>query len=350
MNPLRPLPPRRLPLLATLAVAACLALLTLQVVGNPQGLAIRLLLLLYFMLACWPLSALQRNLWERAFPGWKSALCLLLSILVLTLLSNLALAVQAQAMGQGSKSLGWLTLLRGRGFDALGLALLVQVTLHSALNHAWAQQAERERALRAEQLAREAELRALRYQLQPHFLFNTLNAVSALVAAERGREARTLISRLADYLRGTLEADSRHQVPLAEELAQAADYLAIEQCRLGERLQLRQQVEPGLLGQPTPRWLLQPLLENAVQHGISRRAQGGRLDLHIRPAGKQMELELLNDPADSPSDSAGLGVGLRNVQSRLQALYPQSHSLESGVVSIGDEIRWRVVVRWPQQA
>lgn len=358
MKPQTPLPPRTLPLFATVAVGACMALLALQVRGNADALAVRTLLLLCYALACLPLSALQRLLWQRAVPAWPTALLLVAAIAALALVSNLPLALRAHVVLGEPVAWSAATVLRGRGLDALAPALMVQAALHAAFNLAWARQAERERALAAEALAREAELRALRYQLQPHFLFNTLNAISGLVAAERGHQARELISRLADYLRGTLEADGRHLVPLAEELAHAADYLAIEQSRLGDRLRVRQQVEPGLLEQPTPRGLLQPLLENAMQHGLARRAQGGRLDLLIRRAGDQVELDLLNDlpdetaeaPADAGSPRAGLGVGLANVRARLQALYPQAHVLQTGRVQTPDGPRWQVRLRWPLAA
>lgn len=347
-------PPRRLPLLSALAVAACMALLVLQVGGHAEARATRVFLLICFLVACVPLSALQRVLWRRAVPPVLVAVVLLVAIILLGAATNLLLAARAHLLLDEPLVLGWATWMRGRGLDAVGLPLLVQAALHAALNLAWARQAERERALSAESLAREAELRALRYQLQPHFLFNTLNAVSALVAAERGREAQRLISRLADYLRSTLEADPRHLVPLAEELAHAADYLAIEQCRLGERLRWRQLVEPGLLDHPTPRGLLQPLLENAVQHGLAPRAEGGRLDLHIRRVGDHLELILMNDLPQAAAAGggatgvgSGLGVGLRNVRARLQALYPDAHTVHAAPVPTADGARWQVQVRWP---
>jgi two-component system, LytTR family, sensor histidine kinase AlgZ len=190
-------------------------------------------------------------------------------------------------------------------------------------------------------------LRALRYQLQPHFLFNTLNAIAGLVAAERGAQARELISRLADYLRSTLEADARHVVPLAEELAHAADYLAIEQQRMGERLQLHQKVDAELLALPTPRWLLQPLLENAVRHGAALRAEGGRIELRLRRADDGIELALCNDTPAGPAAEPvrpGTGLGLRNVRARLQALYPGRHRFEAGALPDG---RYRVRIDWP---
>jgi two-component system sensor histidine kinase AlgZ len=358
LKPRTPLPPRTLPLFATVAVGACMALLALQVSGNADALAVRSLLLLCYALACLPLSALQRLLWQRGAPAWLTAWLLLATIAALALVSNLPLALRAHVVLGEPVAWSAATVLRGRGLDALAPALMVQAALHAAFNLAWARQAERERALAAEALAREAELRALRYQLQPHFLFNTLNAVSGLVAAGRGHQARELISRLADYLRSTLEADGRHHVPLAEELAHAADYLAIEQSRLGDRLRVRQQVEPGLLEQPTPRGVLQPLLENAMRHGLAHRAQGGRLDLLVRRAGDQVELDLLNDlpddtaaaPADAASPRAGLGVGLANVRARLQALYPQAHVLQTGRVQTPDGPRWQVRLRWPLAA
>lgn len=333
-----------------------MALLALQVAEHPQALRLRWLLLAALLLACWPLSALQRALWRQAVPAWLSALVLLAACALLAMLGNGALALQ----GRGLEEAGWQLsdLLRGRGWDALGLPLLVQAALHAALNLSWARQAERERTLAAQALARDAELRALRYQLQPHFLFNTLNAISGLVGAERGRDARELINRLADYLRSTLEADARHEVPLAEELAHAADYLAIEQQRLGERLRLHQQVANDLLGVPTPRWLLQPLLENAVQHGVARRADGGLVELQLRRQADRLELELLNDCPQAPDAESGqapgstlgtrpgtgLGTGLRNVEQRLDALYPGRHAFSAGPTPDG---RYRVLVAWP---
>lgn len=343
----RALPPWKLPALAALAVAACMALLALQVADHSDALALRLALLLGFLLAAWPLSALQRRLWRQDRSPWLAGSVLLIACAWMAMLANLGLAFHAGRIGAAEGGLGWATLLRGRGWDAVGLPLLAQCALHSALQQAWARQAERERAQRAEALAREAELRALRYQLQPHFLFNTLNAVAALVAAQRGDQARELIGRLADYLRSSLEADARHEVTLAEELAHTADYLAIEQQRMGERLQLSQDVGAGLLELATPRWLLQPLLENAVRHGVARRRDGGRIELRLRRVGAAIELQLTNDtatttPAEAPMP--GTGLGLRNVRARLETLYPGRHRFEAGLLPDG---RFRVSVAWP---
>lgn len=333
--------------MAALAVAVCMALLALQVAGQREALALRWALLLGFVLAAWPLSGLQRALWRQDRSVWLVGCILLTGCALTAMLANLLLAWHAGRLGARAEVLGWATLLRGRGWDAIGLPLLAQCALHAALQQAWARQAERERARKAEALAREAELRALRYQLQPHFLFNTLNAVGALIAAQRGDQARELIGRLADYLRSTLEADARHEVSLAEELGHAADYLAIEQQRMGERLQLSQHVGAGLLDLPTPRWLLQPLLENAVRHGVACRREGGRIELRLRRVGPTVELELSNDAPTMPPDEArapGTGLGLRNVRARLETLYPGAHRFEAGPLSDG---RFLVSVAWP---
>jgi two-component system sensor histidine kinase AlgZ len=336
-----------LPAIATLAVAVCMALLALQVADRSEALALRLALLLGLVLSAWPLSVLQRRLWRQDRSAWFAGGVLLIGCASMAMLANLLLAWHAGRIDVPESGLSWATLLRGRGWDAIGLPLLAQCALHTALQQAWARQAERERAQQAEALAREAELRALRYQLQPHFLFNTLNAVAALVAAQHGDQARELIGRLADYLRSTLEADARHEVSLAEELAHAADYLAIEQQRMGHRLQLSQHVAAGLLGVPTPRWLLQPLLENAVRHGVACRSEGGRIELNLRRVGEGVELDLTNDAPTMPAAEVatpGTGLGLRNVRARLETLYPGRHRLEAGMLPDG---RFRVCVTWP---
>ena len=205
------------------------------------------------------------------------------------------------------------------------------------------------RAATAQRLAREAELRALRLQLQPHFLFNTLNAVSSLVASGRGDAACAMLAELADFLRATLEADDRHEVSLAEELAHLDSYLAIERQRLGPRLKLHIQIAPDLLACRAPRLLLQPLAENAIRHGLALLAQGGELGIRISADGDAVRLQVHNDAplADRSAAAAaapGLGIGLANLRARLEALYPQAHELSFGRSSA---TRFEVCVRWP---
>ena len=332
------LPPLRWPLLAAVGVAACSGLLSLQALGHAAAWQQRLLLM-----ACFLLAALPLTLWQRGSGRVVTALLLLLASGVAALASNGLLALW-NALGSGVPvDWGWATLLRGRGPDGIWMALLVHAALHAALNHAWALQAERLHSARALQLAREAELRALRYQLLPHFLFNTLNAVSALSTAGKHGAVRELISDLADHLRSTLEADDRLLVPLAGELVHTETYLAIERRRLGQRLQLQQQLAPDLLVQPMPRWLLQPLVENALCHGIAQRPEGGLLRLQLQREGAELGLQLDNPVADASIGAVhGHGIGHRNVRARLALLFPGRHRFEAGPVPGG----YRVQVRW----
>ena len=138
---------------------------------------------------------------------------------------------------------------------------------------------ERERLLRAEARAHEARLAALRLQLQPHFLFNALNAVSTLVADGRPAEANRMLARLADFLRATLDRRDAVEVPLSEEIAFTRRYLEIEEVRFGDRLRVEVDVDPGARSALVPPMILQPLVENAVRHAVGPRAAGGAIEI-----------------------------------------------------------------------
>src|SRR5207249_3027362 len=140
-------------------------------------------------------------------------------------------------------------------------------------------QAER-RQLELEILTRDAELRALRAQLDPHFLYNSLNSISALTAADPAG-ARRMCLLLGEFLRNTLSLSEQERIPLAEELALADRFLSIEQVRFGSRLQIRRQIDDRAAGCRVPPLLLQPLLENAVTHGIAGLLEGGVIHLGV---------------------------------------------------------------------
>jgi signal transduction histidine kinase len=187
-------------------------------------------------------------------------------------------------------------------------------------------QAERERALAAEGQAHRAQLQALRYQLNPHFLFNTLNAVSTLIVERENQDAERMVARLSDFLRLTLEGNSDVEVPLADELDFARRYLDIEQIRFGDRLVVREDVEPEALSAQVPPLLLQPLVENAVRHGIMPREEGGTLRIEARRVGERLLLRVADDGPGPPSDAElGGGVGLSNTKARLESLYGEAH-------------------------
>lgn len=190
----------------------------------------------------------------------------------------------------------------------------------------------REREQAAEQLARgltEARLQALKMQLQPHFLFNTLNAISALIPAE-AKPARRMVARLGDLLRITLEHEETQEVTLREELAFLEPYLEIEQARLEDRLTVVMNIAPETLDALVPHLILQPLVENAVRHGIAARIEPGRVEISASrgPDDRFLQLEVRDDGHGVDRDTevrTRRGVGLTNIRSRLEQLYGREH-------------------------
>jgi len=184
---------------------------------------------------------------------------------------------------------------------------------------------ERERTLRAESLAQSARLEALRYQLNPHFLFNALNAVSTLVVEHRNAEASRMLARLADLLRATLDRPPADLVSLSDELELVRRYLDIEQIRLGDRLFVEIDVADDTWQARVPSLLLQPLVENAVRHAIAPRERGGRITVGARRVGSSIQLSVVDDGAPKPVDDDGAsssnGIGLKNTKERLAQLY-----------------------------
>jgi two-component sensor histidine kinase len=194
----------------------------------------------------------------------------------------------------------------------------------------------REREQAAEQLSRsltEARLQSLKMQLQPHFLFNTLNAISALIPAE-AKPARRMVARLGDLLRTTLEHEDAQEVTLREELAFLEPYLEIEQARLEDRLTVVMKISPETLDARVPHLILQPLVENAIRHGIAARIDPGKVEISASrgPDDRFLQLEIRDDgrgPARENDRDAEVrprrGVGLSNIRSRLEQLYGSEH-------------------------
>jgi signal transduction histidine kinase len=188
------------------------------------------------------------------------------------------------------------------------------------------------RAARLEAGLAEARLRALGAQLHPHFLFNALNTVSAYTEREPAT-ARRLMAELGALLRASLDHAARPEVTLAEELAFLDAYLAIERARFAGRLAVAVRADDGALGALVPGFLLQPLVENAIKHGVAPRAAGGRVDVAVRRAGGRLLLRVADDGVGLPAgwvlgDHAGVGLG--NVAGRLDGLYPGRHRFRVG--------------------
>lgn len=168
----------------------------------------------------------------------------------------------------------------------------------------------------------ETELGALRQQVQPHFLFNALNAISALVRLDRRPEAVQALAQLSALQRSLLESAGVPAVPLAQEIAFVERYLAIERLRFGERLVARVVCDPAAAELPVPNLLLQPLVENAVKHGVARRTAPCRVEVSVERRADTLRLIVRNDPPDADQAAApGTGFGLRGTRQRLERLH-----------------------------
>jgi sensor histidine kinase YesM len=226
--------------------------------------------------------------------------------------------------------------------------LLMTYLFLVGLAHAVAYRSESEaRALDAAHLETrlvEAQLQALQRQLHPHFLFNTLNAISGLMRTNI-EAADQMIDRLGDLLRMTLHGSAPQEVALRRELEVLEKYLAIEQTRFGSRLRVTSRVAPETLDAQVPNLLLQPLVENAVRHGVAPHARPGWIDIHAVRDGAQLTIEISDSGAGLPPDrlmAINRGVGLDNTRARLEHLYPSAHQFT--FANLDDGFCVRVVI------
>lgn len=217
------------------------------------------------------------------------------------------------------------TMLLRANFDA-AVYFIIVVAAHALAFYRRAQDRERHAANLAAGLSR-AKLDALRLQLHPHFLFNTLNAISTLVHRD-ANAADELIADLSELLRLSLQT-SEHEVPLARELELLECYLTIEQARLGERLRIVRQIDPNTLGAYVPTLMLQPIVENSVRHGIEPRLAPGTITIRATRSGNQLLLSVADDGVGAvPQPSSGRrGIGIGNTEARLHTLHGSAASL-----------------------
>jgi signal transduction histidine kinase len=200
------------------------------------------------------------------------------------------------------------------------LLYLLSLALHAVLLAFEATREAERRALELQVLAREAELKALKAQIHPHFLFNSLNSISALAGTDPAR-ARAMCIYLSEFLRKSLAFGERKSIPVGEELALARAYLEVEGMRFGDRLSIEEDVESDGQTCLVPPLLLQPLVENAVRHGIATTVEGGVIRLEARRTGNRLRI-LIENPCDPDAPPRrGTGLGLSNVRQRLAARY-----------------------------
>jgi LytS/YehU family sensor histidine kinase len=236
-------------------------------------------------------------------------------------------------------------MVAAQAFEA-AIIFIAWSALYFGIKHYGTVEEQKQRLLESEATAREAQLQALRYQLQPHFLFNTLNAISSLVVSKQPERATEMIAKLAALLRNTLSFPKAHVVTLREELAVTGEYLSIEQVRFGARLAVSLVVSPEASEAHVPRFLLQPIVENAIRHGIARCPNGGEVSIAASVIEGQLRIDIENDRMEGTLQSGeeGYGLGLANTRTRLEKLYGERGSV---TVTNAQNNRFLVSIQFP---
>ncbi|HZI40601.1 MAG TPA: histidine kinase [Gemmatimonadaceae bacterium] len=249
--------------------------------------------------------------------------------------ATVGLVLRPTAAGLVASLRNWF--VSGLPFTVLVYAAVVGI-VYSLNDRARLRLRERDAARLAQQLS-EAQLAALRMQLRPHFLFNSLNAIMALVRDGDNARAVSALGLIGEMLRSTLSASS-HEVPLAEEVAFTRQYLEMEQLRFGERLRVRFDIPPPLLDSAVPLFVLQPFVENAIKHGILDRRRGGTIEIAASAIDGSLRLSVCDDgvglaPGWTERES---GVGLANARAHLAHLYGGAADLRVGAGASGSGV------------
>jgi len=190
-------------------------------------------------------------------------------------------------------------------------------------------QKEHEMLLRAQTAAKDAQLRMLRYQLNPHFMFNTMNAISTLIFKRENDKANEMLDKLCEFFRYSLDRNEKTKTTLEKELELLDLYLSIEKIRFGERLKIDVQVEDDLLGCQLPSMLLQPLAENAIKHAIEPKVKGGRILISAAKVDDRLALKVIDDgDGKTANTSDGFGIGVSNTKARLAAMYNGDYQVD----------------------
>jgi len=174
----------------------------------------------------------------------------------------------------------------------------------------------------------ESKLQALKAQIQPHFLYNTHNTIGALIRGDQPEKALKVLNLLSRLLRRSLESDMQQTTTLGEELAFIEDYLEIQKMRFPDSLRVQFDIDEESKASPIPAMVLQPLVENAVHHGLVSEMSGDTIRIHAGFEQNILVIRILNQTGPESADSSGFGIGLKNIRSRLNHLYGEAHSLE----------------------
>lgn len=211
-------------------------------------------------------------------------------------------------------------------------------------------QRERERLLKANTMAHEVQLKMLRYQLNPHFLFNTLNAISTLILINDNKTANGMVTRLSEFLRYSLHTDPINMVPLEQEVYALKLYLDIEKVRFEERLTVDFDIQDDARDALVPSMLLQPLIENSIKHAIALSEEGGSIKVKANVFGHDLLIEVSDDGPGAPIKdgklAAARGVGIANTEDRLKTLYNNAFAF---ALSHADPHGLKINIRIPLQ-
>ena len=288
----------------------------------------------------WPLRSVFHYLWNR--PVLSRLLLTLVSVLLCSVIWS-ALRIGAFLWMTDETNVwadfgGWLFgsimifLCWAALYHGIKYYQLLQSEHEALLNFAAENKEEQLKRSRAETLAQEAQLKMLRYQLNPHFLFNTLNAISALVVGRSTANANTMIMQLSSFLRYSLENDPIKRVSLEQEVMALKLYLDIEKTRFTDRLELQFDIDPEANDVKIPSLLLQPLVENAIKYAIAPAEKGGKISVYAKLDGEHLIIEVKDTGPgiqnDANSLASGPGIGLKNTVDRLSAFYGDNYIFE----------------------
>ncbi|MEP1446030.1 MAG: histidine kinase [Paraglaciecola sp.] len=296
----------------------------------------------------WPLRYIYRHCW--GLPSGQLIAAIMLGSLIVsgiwTPVKNLAMwyyyedfDVVALISGNPSEDFRWYMLFMSASYAFF--MIFVWSTLYFGINYHYRLINEKKLHIEAVRLSHISQIKMLRYQINPHFLFNTLNAVSTLVLRGSKDKANGMLIRLSTFLRFSLDNDPEKKIRLYDELKALMLYLEIEKTRFDDRLTVKFEIEPHTEALLVPSLLLQPLVENSIKYAIAQMSSGGLIEvsakckdgsLHLEVAdnGPAQDNALLDAAADAKEQTASghKGVGVQNIIDRLNVLYPNNHSFE----------------------